>query len=861
MIILAGALFSFLIFPANPADAQIKIPKDKIKIPVKAPQVPDLDKLLQEEPPVSTTLTDAIYDIPFLDDYDPEQGAFMTFLPMTPQAGFPLLPGLWEGRFQSYCLKAGTYAPGEGDGYAYAPLKGKQADIVSNILQNSVFHPEIDQRDIQLLLWAIVARSKISECSKEIQKAAKALMTPKEYDRLNGGALGKLPEPVLNAAMKKLPPLAREVFQAEARLREMLHSAVPASYHEVESVAVRVGDILPPPDSREIRSGRWSYDPDGYFIRYFPYGYSSTRTQLYYPENFIIETDDSGLITSISDRQGLKVQIVYDENVEPLLFAGDDNVAGFAFKELILTWGGADGTANTRSIKDAGWVLAGVPARGGKPASGTVRFANASDRYKFAVNHRNEVLELKDKLAKANPELKKLPDSAAWSVIYLGNYCEAIRLTISGAFGTGESNQNELRAAFTGLLYRAWMKGVALLASGELGNPGEPEQDGVSELDLIGGAGSNLSFINGRVAPGQVLFEYPAEEKWAAESGCGFYTGESEMTLSIQQSLSRRRELPKFVFTEAEKQKWGKQPEKPQGPQKLKRHELPWFNPNEKVAQPGNTGKQRLGQSPRKTSSGNGREAAENTRKVLKWFSSGTSAGAWGAGKLVGPGAATPYGIPKAVAGYTIGRTVSTWGDCIDALSMDPPRNDYTVLARPEPGSFVPIQSGAGVTRARAEAINAYLAAAIDLTAKMRAARFSVERYSGAMVAGDEEWAGRQLENAIKYERESGLAMLVVADRLETLVKVATAEKVPDTPLTPQLIDSYRSSLQREGFSAEELEACRALNLTPEEIEEMKARILSGEPLEGPSSLYRSSREAAQALREFARLLLALPVI
>ncbi len=861
----AAVLLSFsilcLMFAAIPAEAQIKIPKDKIKIPVKAPQLPDLDKLLQEEPPVSTTLTDAIYDIPFLDDYNPRQGAFMTFLPISPQAGFPLLPGLWEGTFQSYCLRAGAYAPGEGDGYAYAPLKGKQADIVSTILRNSVFHPEIDQRDIQLLLWAIVARSKISECGSELQKTAKALMTPREYDRLNGGALGKIPEPVMNAALKKMPPLAKDIFQAEARLREMLAGAVPASYHEVESVAVRVGEILPPPDSREINSGRWSYDPDGFFIRYFPYSYHRTRIQLYYPENFTIETDDRGLITSISDRQGLKVQIVYDENVEPLLFAGDDNVVGLAFKELILSGGDADGASSALVIRDTGWVLAGIPAGGGKPASTPARFSDVADRYKFAVNHRSEVLELKNKLTKANPELKRLPDSAAWSVVYIGNYCQAIRQAIYGPSEPGQSERNDPRAAFTGLLYRAWMKGVALLAGGELGSAEAAGRASVSEAILRGATGPNAGLTFCHPALSRFFDESPAEEGLASEPGAYFSAGEPTKNVSTQQGLSRRRELPTYVFTEEEKRKWGKRPEKPSGPKKLKRFELPQFVPDKKVAQPGNTGKQRLGQSGRKSDSGNGREAAENTRKMIKWFSSGTSAGSFAIGKMVGPGAATPYGIPKALAGYTIGRTVGIWGDCIDAISMDPPRSDYTVLARPEPGTFAPIQAGSGVTKARAEAVNAYMAAAVDLTAKMRAARFSVERYSGAMMAGDEEWAGRQLENAIRYERDSGLAMMAVADRLEALVRVCTSEKIQDTQLTPQLIDGYLNSVRREGFSPEELEACRALNLTPEEIEEMKAGIVSGEPMEGPSSLYKSSLEMARALREFARLLLALPVV
>lgn len=851
LMILAGVFIVFLILPANPSEAQIKIPRDKIKIPAKAPQLPDLDKLLQEEPPVSTSLRDAVYDIPFLDGYNPKQAAFLTFLPMSPQASIPLLPGLWEGQFQSYCLKAGTYAPGKGDGYAFAPLKGKQADIVASILKNSVFHPEIDQRDIQLLLWAIISRSKISEGSKEMQKTAKALMTEKEYDRLNGGALGKIPQPVLNAAMQKLPPLARDVFQAEARLREMLASAVAAPYHEVESVAVRVGEVLPPPDSRDIPSGRWNYDSAGYFIRFFPSHYRETRTQIYCPENFTVETDNNGLITSISDRQGMKIKIVYETNVEPLFFTGDDNVAGFAFKEMILTWGAADGTARTRNIKDAGWVLAGVPAGGGTAeGSAGTRFSDASDRYKFAVNHRNEVLELKDKLAKANPELKKLPDSAVWSVISLGNYCQAINLTISNFLSNAEGQLDEQKAAFTGLAFRAWMKGLALLANGELGPEESIDQAGFAEKISRGTPGPNPDAVHSNL-----FFALSGVEglKVAAEDSSPAH--EAEGYFQAQQRQSKPRRLPEFVWVKEQAPKW----ERNTRPKKLKPFELPQFVPDRKVAQPGNTGKQRLGQSGRKTGSGNGREAADNTRKMIKWFSTGTSAGSWGAGKVLGT--ATPYGIPKAVAGHMIGKTVGLWGDCIDAISMDPPRSDYTILARPEPGSFALLQPGAGMTRARAEAVNAYLAAAIDLTAKLRAARFSVERHSGAIKAGDEEWAGRQLENAIRYERESGLAMMVAADRLEALIKVVTSERVPDILLTPQLIDSYRNSISQEGFSAEELEASRSLNLTAEEIEEMKNDLLSAKPMEGPASLYQSALELAVALREFAAMLLALPVI
>jgi len=834
-----------------PSGAQFNKLKDKLKIPVKAPQVPDLDKLLQEEPPVSTTLTDAIYDIPFLDAYNPQHGALMTFLPATAQGSFPLLPGLWEGQFQSYCLRAGTYAPGEGDGYVYAPLKGKQAEIVSSILKNSVYHPEIKQQDIQLLLWAIIARSKLSECSPGIQQTAKVLLAPKEYDRLNGGALGKIPQPVLDAAMQKLPPLARDVLQVETRLRDMFLSPVLAPYHEVESVAVRVGEVLPPPDSRDIPWGRWSYDLDGYFVRYFPYGYRTTRTQIYYPENFILATDENGLITVIVDRQGTGLQIIYDQNMAPLFFGGDDQVVGLAFKELILTWSGPDGVTSTRSIRDTGWVLAGIPVGGGKPDSTAgPRFADASERYNFALAHRDEVLELKNKLARINPELKTLPDSAAWSVIFLGNYCEAIRQAILETAKVPVNQLDDMYAEFLRLPYRAWMKGLALLANGDLqAEAGDylPEEYADSLQEWATSGPSNH--------PSNLSFSFPAAEIFTSEVE-GIFSGiKKGWNESGQQKLSKARELPKYVWVRKEQPKW----EKETRPKKLSPSGLPLFVPDKKVAQPGNTGKQRLGQSGRKAGSGNGREAAENTRKMINWFSRGTSAGSFAAGKVLGT--TTPYGIPKAVAGYTIGRTVGLWGECIDAISMDPPRSDYTVLARPEPGTFTPVQPGGKVTRARAEAINGLMTAVVDLTSKLRAARFSVERHSGAVRAGDQEWAKRQLENAIRYERESGLSMLTVAGKLEALLRVAQTEGLPDTQLTPELIESYRQSLGQTGFSAEELEACRALNLTDEEIEEMKSAILSEEPLEGPASLYETTKKLAAALREFAQMLLALPAI
>lgn len=443
-----------------------------------------------------------------------------------------------------------------------------------------------------------------------------------------------------------------------------------------------------------------------------------------------------------------------------------------------------------------------------------------------------------------------MAESAAWSIIFLGNYCEAIRQAILAEAKVPVNQLDEINSNLIWLPYRAWMKGLALLANGDLQEEAGdyPSEENVNSPGEGAAAGPHQRSSN-------LLFSSGASGKFTSREE----VSSSEIKIfgnrSGQQKLFMARELPKFVWGRKETPKW----EKETRPKKWGPSGLPLFEPNKKVAQPGNTHKQRLGQSGRKTASGNGREAAKNTRRMIDWFSRGTSAGSFVIGKAVGPGAATPYGIPKAVAGYTIGRTVGLWGECIDAISIDPPRSDYTILARPEPGTFTPVQPGDGVTEARAEAINGLLAAAVDLSARIRAARFSVERYSGAMRAGDQQWAKRQLENAIRYARESGLSMLTVAGKLEAILRVVQTEGVPDTQLTPELIEYYRQSLRQTGFSPEELEACRALNLTAGEIEEMKAEILSDKSVDNPFSLYETTRELADALREFGRLLLALP--
>jgi hypothetical protein len=240
--------------------------------------------LLGDKQPITTSLPDARWGDAEKDQFTPREPkrSLMT-LQRTPSGGFTLQPGYYEMQTQSYCLKAGTHGPGGGDGYLYAPPKGTAEDAVMSIVRNSVQHPEIEQHDIQVLLWAIIARAKFEDLSSELKQTAARLLTPRQLASLNRNALDALSGNALTDALGGVPEPLREIAQAEASLRQML-TTPGSSYAEMERVAVLSGMAPRGPGSQDIPSGRWSVHPDGYYVRYIPSGYSSTRVEIWVPQ-------------------------------------------------------------------------------------------------------------------------------------------------------------------------------------------------------------------------------------------------------------------------------------------------------------------------------------------------------------------------------------------------------------------------------------------------------------------------------------------------------------------------------------------------------------------------------------------------
>lgn len=103
-------LLSFILFFVSSGQAQFK--KILKKVPIK---IPGLESILKSKPPISTSIQDAVTEVPFLDDFNPQHPLPMTVLPRTSDGDFLLdLKGYFRFECKSYCLHAGTYAPDGG---------------------------------------------------------------------------------------------------------------------------------------------------------------------------------------------------------------------------------------------------------------------------------------------------------------------------------------------------------------------------------------------------------------------------------------------------------------------------------------------------------------------------------------------------------------------------------------------------------------------------------------------------------------------------------------------------------------------------------------------------------------------------
>jgi hypothetical protein len=333
------------------ASAQIRVPK--LPTPRDLP-LPGIDRLLRGEAPITTSIADARVDVPFLDRVEARFGDLGTL--RDGRGGFSLKRGNWQAELQSFCFRPGTRGPQptDGNGYLAAPMKGPHAGIFGDMLAKYSVQRDIPQRDMQVLIWALLSRTKIRLMNPRMQALAARVLTPAQIVALDSGALDVIPPNLRRQAFNALPAEVRAVAEIENRIRDTL-SRANHTYAELERMAVLQGPE--PHGGRQISKQRWSAHPDGYLIRYQPHGFARMTVQVAVPPKTQVRRDGKGRIVSVDFGDGRRTETEYDDSIPAFEPPGNVMAAGYAFKSVKLIRPRANGRPEEIVLRDRGWTF------------------------------------------------------------------------------------------------------------------------------------------------------------------------------------------------------------------------------------------------------------------------------------------------------------------------------------------------------------------------------------------------------------------------------------------------------------------------------------------------------------------------
>lgn len=286
-----------------------------------------LKKLKESKPLAGLTegkkpITTNFKDVNLSGKLEASFGANATYAPLRSlkkggDGAYELKPGYYEITNLSYCLKAGTNGPAKGDAYGLAFLEGKMEDIVEAVLIKSQQMwgtkakdstkgvaggiasgaARVSQKDVQLLLWAIIAKTNFEDMAGRTKAVARALLTPEQIIKLNGGAIKSAMNFATDKGLVDKPQWMQKIEEAEQNLRS-LYARGDATYEDFERLAVLTGMATEP---NPVEAGTWFKHEDGYFVRFIPQGYSRTTIQLYVPDGVSASFKGTTMVATPSD--------------------------------------------------------------------------------------------------------------------------------------------------------------------------------------------------------------------------------------------------------------------------------------------------------------------------------------------------------------------------------------------------------------------------------------------------------------------------------------------------------------------------------------------------------------------------------
>lgn len=324
----------------------LKKPKIDIKLP-------SLSEITKGEAPLTTTIKDVEhFGWPELDQLQPKDFITLTQADRNENFTYTLKPGRYQLELRSFCGRGYTYGPTQGMGYLTGPWAGSKAGFLKELLTRYNKSTDVDQKDMQLLVWAVISRVQPKDMKGGARTALLKLMGDKGPELMAEGALDHFADELTGNLFREANRELRPLLEFDNKMRG-LYAKANVPFEEFEKLAVLPEPATPPKTS--VPRGRWLVHPTGYIYRFFPAGYSKTKMEVVVPRVPEVSRDDLRRITAIT-WPDYKFEISYNNEITPFKCPIDENLTGYAVNKVTFTT--PDGPVE---LATDSWIFKGKP--------------------------------------------------------------------------------------------------------------------------------------------------------------------------------------------------------------------------------------------------------------------------------------------------------------------------------------------------------------------------------------------------------------------------------------------------------------------------------------------------------------------
>jgi hypothetical protein len=230
--------------------------------------------------PLSTSLADAIQGDTLPPSVEPKAFDPLLKLPRVTDGSFILKAGIFEAYVLSYSLEPYDQNWGRPSAFFPAPIKGRRAKVISEILKYSELHPDVPQAYIQNLLGLTVLGTDLEKMPALTQQAAARILPRETLLLLKGSAEAiKVRDTLIRILGRKMPKGVQQTAEAATKVQQI---------GDQYGITKTAAELKTNSESKEFTAsgerGTWVQMPGGFFLRYLPEGYARTRLQVIVPE-------------------------------------------------------------------------------------------------------------------------------------------------------------------------------------------------------------------------------------------------------------------------------------------------------------------------------------------------------------------------------------------------------------------------------------------------------------------------------------------------------------------------------------------------------------------------------------------------